>query len=109
MKRRVPHDPSDHDRSESDLPLFDRTRFAGSDYDPVQDKARLTGQIAAIHALMEDGEWRTLREIADFTGYGEASISAQLRNLRKAPHAMTIEKRPRGERSAGLWEYRLGR
>ena len=32
---------------------------------------------------MNDGRWRTLREIATLTGDPEASISAQLRHLRK--------------------------
>ena len=37
-----------------------------------------------------------------------ASISAQLRHLRKEKFgSYNIEKRPRGDRSNGLWEYRL--
>lgn len=90
-------------------PLFERTRFHGSDYDPALDKARLTGQLRRLYDVIRDGTWRTLRELEDATGIGQASVSAQLRNLRKAPHDMTIEKRRRGNARSGLWEYRLRR
>lgn len=83
-------------------------RFAGSNYDPAQDDQRLTKQIDRIRDLMADSQWRTLSEIAAATGYGEASISAQLRHLTKPQHGgHTKEKRSRGDRAAGLWEYRL--
>jgi hypothetical protein len=59
------------------------SRFDGSDYQPVRDDVRLTGQLRRIWDLMADGEWRTLGEIAGATGDPEASISAQLRHLRK--------------------------
>lgn len=97
--------------------LFDRpapvflpthTRFNGSDYQADADNARLTGQIARVYELMRDGCWRTLDEIAGETGDPQASISAQLRHLRKPRFgAHTVEKRPRGERMHGLFEYRL--
>ena len=59
--------------------------------------------------------WLTLRELARLTKYGEASISAQLRHLRKPRYgAFVVEKRPRdGETSACLvhaspvWEYQI--
>lgn len=57
---------------------------------------------------MADGQWRTFAEIHALTGDGEASISAQLRNLRKNRFgAHQVERRSRGDRSRGLWEYRL--
>lgn len=105
---RAPLEPEKDHGSGGDLPLFAATRIHGSDYVPALDRARLVGQLAEIHALIEDRQWRTLGEIRAATGYGEASISAQLRNLRKAPHSMTIEKRRRGEAKNGCWEYRLG-
>jgi hypothetical protein len=58
-------------------------RFAGSDYDRELDDARLTGQILRVYDLMKDGHWRTLAEIEAQTGDPQASISAQLRHLRK--------------------------
>lgn len=83
-------------------------RFDGAVYDPAEDDARLTRQIGRVYACMADGGWRTLREIAEATGDPEASVSAQLRHLRKARFGgHTIEKRPRGARAAGLYEYRL--
>jgi len=79
--------------------------FSGSDYDPALDRDRLTGQMLNIFNLMLDGIPRTLREISDITGYGEASISAQLRNLRKIN--IDFDKRRRGEPANGCWEYWL--
>jgi hypothetical protein len=59
--------------------------------------------------------WLTLRELSRITRYGEASISAQLRHLRKRKHGgFVIEKRARVAGAAGRWphqpkwEYRLG-
>lgn len=82
--------------------------FDGPDYQPELDFKRLTGQLARIRNLMVDGTWRTLREISDETGDGEASISAQLRHLRKRRFGShTVEKRRRGQGRAGLFEYRV--
>lgn len=60
------------------------THFNGADYDHKRDAARLKNQMARIATLMGDREWRTLSEISQATGDPEASISAQLRHLRKA-------------------------
>lgn len=61
------------------------------------------------------GNWLTLRELATMTGYGEASISAQLRHLRKPEFGgFRVEKRCRdaasvaGRHAGPVWEYRLG-
>jgi hypothetical protein len=63
------------------------------------------------------GTWLTLRELSRLTRYGEASISAQLRHLRKPQYgAFVLEKRHREEEEVGrlaeqgaVWEYRLCR
>jgi len=82
--------------------------FNGPAYDPIFDKARLTGQILRVYNLMIDGNWRTLDEISRATGDPAASISAQLRHLRKEKFGRHIvDKRARGDRYRGLWEYRL--
>ena len=88
--------------------------FSGSDYVPVHDQARLTGQIERVFTIMKDGKFRTLTEIYHdifklFQKHdSEASISAQLRNLRKVQFgSYTINKQPRGDRGSGLWEYQL--
>lgn len=87
---------------------FNNARFDGSDYEPEFDKARLTGQIKRIFDCMKNGCWRTLEEIQQLTGDPQASISAQLRHLRKERFGgHTIEKQPRGSRERGLFEYRL--
>lgn len=85
-----------------------KLRFDGPAYDPTFDQARLTGQIERIWNLMRDREWRSLHEIAQQTGDPESSVSAQLRHLRKPRFGgHTVERRARGDRAAGLWEYRL--
>ena len=86
--------------------------FDGSDYISSLDKARLTGQILRIFDCMADGTYRTLNEIAGITGDPEASISAQLRNLRKERFGgHTIMKRRRSDKvcnpGSGLFEYKL--
>ena len=60
------------------------------------------------------GAWMTLRELARLTRYGETSISAQLRHLRKAQcGGYVLEKRVRAaevvssEEHFVVWEYRL--
>lgn len=97
----------------SDQPsLFDqaRVRFDGDDYVPKRDDPRLTRQHIRIRDLMLDGVWRTLGEIAAVTGDPEASISAQLRHLRKPRFgALTVQKRHRGNGAVGLYEYRIVR
>jgi hypothetical protein len=63
------------------------------------------------------GLWLTLRQLARLTGYGEASISAQLRHLRKPQYGgFVLEKRCCNEGRIGrngnpgaVWEYKLGR
>lgn len=61
--------------------------------------------------------WLTLVELARLTHYGEASISAQLRHLRKPEYgAFVVEKRRREVEEilcrtehGPIWEYRLSR
>jgi hypothetical protein len=58
-------------------------------------------------AAKEIGQWLTLTELHELTGYGEASISAELRNLRK--DGFIICKRIRSKYGTGLlWEYWIG-
>ena len=84
------------------------TDFDGATYDPDFDHARLTSQLDRVRTLMQDGQWRTLREIADKVGDPEASVSARLRDLRKEKFgAWRVERRRRGAPERGLHEYRL--
>ena len=54
-------------------------------------------------------QWLTLAELAEKTRFPPASISAQLRHLRKAKYgAWAVEKRRREwEKEDVVWEYRL--
>jgi hypothetical protein len=88
--------------------LFNQPSFEGSDYESKFDEARLTGQLKKIVACMKDGNWRTLGEIETITLAPQSSISAQLRHLRKpAFGSNTLNKRARGNRKSGLFEYQL--
>ena len=61
--------------------------------------------------------WLTLVELSRLTRFGEASISAQLRHLRKEEYGgFLVEKRQRtpagvlvGTEYGPVWEYRLSR
>ncbi len=94
----------------------------GPAYDARMDGERLRTQMEAIRELMlgagDCGHWLTLAEIERLTHYPQASISAQLRHLRKpAFGSYIVEKRRRGcvahfnwtttPTSRGVWEYRL--
>jgi len=79
--------------------------FDGSDYQPLRDDGRLSKQIDRVFHCMKDGNWRTLPQIAEATGDPEASISAQLRHLRKERFGgHTINKQHVSE---GLFTYQL--
>ena len=79
--------------------------FDGSDYVPERDNPRLKGQLLRIWQEVKDGRWKTLRSIAMATGDPEASVSAQLRHLRKERFGgFEVDKR---HVKQGLFEYRL--
>ena len=80
-------------------------RFNGADYDHERDSVRLTGQLLRIWNVVNDGRWRTLKDIANITGDPEASVSAQLRHLRKPRFGgHTVE---REYINNGLYKYRV--
>jgi hypothetical protein len=80
-------------------------RFDGEDYVPERDNDRLSVQYLRIFRLMKDGEFRTLTEIEDETGDPQASISAQLRHMRKERFGShTVNKEYVGE---GVYLYQL--
>lgn len=66
--------------------------FAGADFDPERDRARLTRQIDCICYMALNGgrEWWTIPDLAKacakrfpWTRFPENSVQAQLRNLRR--------------------------
>lgn len=79
--------------------------FDGACYSPEYDLDRLTTQLDRLKQLMSDGKWRTLGEIAKAINAPEASVSAQLRNLRKARFGGYTVSHMRV--SGGLWSYRV--
>ncbi|HET8923834.1 MAG TPA: hypothetical protein VFN26_12675 [Candidatus Acidoferrum sp.] len=70
-----------------------------------------------LFSARECETWLTLDELAKLTHYPPASISAQLRHLRKPQYGgYRVEKRPRisnaslrGEDFGTVWEYQLKR
>jgi len=83
-------------------------RYNGSEYSPAHDNARLDTQIDRVFDCMKSGGWKTLSEISAATGDPAASVSAQLRHLRKSRFGgNTVNKRVRGDRDKGLYEYQL--
>ncbi len=93
----------------SDLNLFNQPVFIqGSDYDPKLDGKRLAGQMLKVFEYMRNGKYRTLYEIRSAINEPEASVSAQLRHLRKDRNGgHDIQKKRREEPKNGLWEYKL--
>lgn len=82
-------------------------RFAGADYDHARDSLRLSGQLERVYRVMITGQWRTLKRIAEMTGDPEASVSAQLRHLRKerfGSHIVTSRYI-----GGGLYEYHVSK
>ena len=70
-----------------------------------QDVPRLLTQLERVKAYLSTHQWYTLAEIEAYTGYPQASISAQMRHLRKAKfggYALTKRRR-----TTGTWEYQL--
>jgi hypothetical protein len=85
-------------------PLTRRT--FGPDYSEDLDGERISRQHETIRDLMLGGPWRTLGEIALALNYPEASVSAQLRHLRKERFgSFIVEKRRRA--TGGTWEYHV--
>jgi hypothetical protein len=78
--------------------------FDGVDYQPELDFVRLKGQMERIYNLMQDGQFRTLSLISNVTGDPESSVSAQLRNFRKARFGGFIVNRKRVDNT---WYYQL--
>lgn len=78
--------------------------FDGDTITP-EDFPRLNRQLRAVYDLMQDGYWRSLRQIADRTGEPEASVSARLRDLRKRKFGGF--KVLRAHHGNGFWIYKV--
>ena len=80
----------------------------GPSFERAVDETRIMGQMARVKAYLLHQQWCTLADIEAFTGYPQASISAQIRHLRKAKFGgYLVEKRRKSGGFGGTWEYRL--
>lgn len=77
----------------------------GKTYDHNRDGTRLHAQHNRVLARLRDGEWWTLKRLAQATGDPEASISARIRDLRKPKFGNHVVERRYVAK--GLWQYRL--
>ena len=87
------------------LDLADQPHFDGDDIDHARDGERLTGQLLRIWEVIKDGKWYTLTDISIAAKATEASVSAQLRNLRK--HRFGGHEIEKEYLDDGLYRYRL--
>jgi hypothetical protein len=96
-QRAKPYEPT----LPADLPDFD-----GVTYQPEFDEERLGNQMKAVYEIMADGVWRTLDTLAAEAEAPPASVSARIRDLRKAKFGgFVVETRRIGE--SGTYKYRL--
>jgi hypothetical protein len=77
----------------------------GPAFDEEKDENRLARQNVKIRQLMIDGNWRSLNEISNILNFPEASVSAQLRHLRKPRFGAFLVRKRR--RTVGTWEYQV--
>ena len=120
--RGVRRDQMNSEGQASDLPAAVQASAAANPGE--YDGRRLRSQRDVIRDVMlaaaDCATWLTLAELRALTRFGEASISAQLRHLRKPEHgAYEVVKRHRDEglpdhpaldrRGDCLWEYRIAR
>lgn len=71
------------------------------------DRSRIALQRRAVFAVMSLGGWWTLALLAERTGYPEASVSARIRDFRKAHFGGHTVSRKRAFPGSGTWLYRL--
>lgn len=82
--------------------------FDGDTFDPEKDGERLLKQLVAVREFMADERWHSLAEISAGVDAPEASVSARLRDLRKLKFgAWRVNRRSRGDRRSGLYEYQM--
>jgi hypothetical protein len=84
------------------------TSLLSKPYIKEVDDPRLVPNMEKVRLLMEDQKWRTLGEIAEESGLRAESVSAHVRDLRKAKNgSYVVDRRARGSRVDGLFEYRI--
>ena len=89
---------------------MEKNTFGGFFNEGLDGKRIRSQQIVIRDFMLAQGvnTWLTLQEINNKTGYPTASISAQLRHLKKAQFGgYTLNKRRRSLNEVGSWEYQL--
>lgn len=90
------------------LPLFERPRVDGVTFNEKYDQKRLGGQLGRVYEAMLDNNWHSLDELVARCGGTHASISARLRDLRKARFGgHCVERRRVGDPARGIFQYKL--
>lgn len=82
----------------------------GPEFVEKLDGERLHRQHERIRNFMlswHGGVWHTLSDIAQSLNYPEASVSANLRHLRKPEFGSHVVDKRRRVGSPGTWEYRV--
>jgi len=79
--------------------------FGGETFDADRDQDRLDRLYDRVFALMSDGKWRTLPEIAKAASGSQTSVSARLRDFRKIENGgHSVDREHVAD---GLHRYRL--
>lgn len=91
-------------RKEREMSLPGGEDFDGETFEKPKDGKRLRSQLETVHAIMKSGRWYSLRLLENITGYSSASISARIRDLRKAKFGGATVERARID---GTFQYRL--
>jgi len=85
-------------------------KFDGATFTPVLDEARLSSSLQRVVKVMRDGQYRTLREIANMAQCSEAGASARLRDLRKdrfRAEYRVLEVNSMRLAATGTWKYKV--
>lgn len=85
------------------LPLWD---FDGPTFEEDRDGPRLGRQLVCVRNVLRDREWHTLQELADECEASTQSVSARIRDLRKAKFGACLVDKERTGRE-GVWRYRM--
>ncbi len=85
------------------------TNTYGPSYESKIDGKRIAKQHEVIRDYMLNCEWKTLAEIESATGFPQASVSAQLRHMRKEKFGSYRVDKRRNKPTGGTWEYRVRR
>lgn len=82
-------------------------QFDGVTYNPALDERRLRRLLGRVFDVLARGEWITLVTLAREVRGTTASVSARIRDLKKAKHGAWIVDKRRVAGRRAIWEYRL--